>query len=94
MVDFVRGFCGSLESSVGAVLASDVDSTEFKVDAMLCFDAERRIPFEFVMLVCVVFGLRDLVLYEFEPLVHSLPRNRDADACICGKEIPVGTPWD
>lgn len=91
MVDFVRDF-ESAETSVGAVLASDEDSTEFKVDAMLCLDAERRIPVEFV-LVCVVFGLRDLELYEFDP-AHSLPRKRDADACICGKDIPAGTPWD
>jgi hypothetical protein len=31
------------DSSVGAVLASDVDSTEFKVEVRLCLEAERRI---------------------------------------------------
>lgn len=93
MVDFARGLLGSDESSVGAVLASDVDSTEFKVEAMLCLEAERRIPELFDMLVWLVFGFSDLELYELEP-AHSLPKNREADACICGKEIPVGTPCD
>ena len=31
------------EASVGAVLASDTDSRELRVDAMLCLDGVRRI---------------------------------------------------
>lgn len=88
MVDFARGFGGS-DNSVGAVLASEADSTEFRVDAMLCLDAERRTP-------CVLewlFGVNDLELCELEP-AHSRPRNRDAAACICGKDMPVEAPCD
>jgi hypothetical protein len=31
------------DSSVGAVLASDVDSTEFNVEVKLCLEVDRRI---------------------------------------------------
>ena len=31
------------DSSVGAVLASDTDSTEFNVEVKLCLEVERRI---------------------------------------------------
>lgn len=46
------------DSSVGAVLASDVDSTEFRVEVKLCLEVERR------MVLAgrdgIEFGLRDL----------------------------------
>lgn len=43
MVDLTRGFCPSpLETSVGAVLASDELSIELSVEVMLCFEGERR----------------------------------------------------
>lgn len=32
-----------VDNSVGAVLASDVVSTEFSVEVMLCFEVDRRI---------------------------------------------------
>lgn len=92
MVDFARGFCDSADSSVGAVLASDEDSTELSVEVILCLDVERRM----VGFVIFWFGLRDfmeLCVLELEP-AQNFPRNREAAACICGKEMPVGTPWD
>ena len=78
MVDFARGFCDSADNSVGAVLASDEDSTEFNVEVILCLDVERRM----VGFVVFWFGLRDfmeLCVLELEP-AQNFPRNREAAA--------------
>jgi propanediol dehydratase small subunit len=65
--------------SVSAVLASDVDSKEFRVDATLCFEGDRRMELSGRDRLAVV-GLiaRDLV----EEPDQSRPRKRDAAACI------------
>lgn len=70
------------------MLASDVDSTEFSVEAMLCLDAERRIPAGWEMLARLGFGVNDLAFCDMEP-AHSLPKNREAAAV-----MPVETPCD
>lgn len=90
MPDFGRGFfVSATETSVGAVLTSDEeDSTELRVDVILCFDVERRIVFDWLIESGFAALLEDPVP------AHSLPRNREAAACICGNEIPVGTPCD
>ena len=41
-MDLTRGFGASLETSVGAVLASDADSIELSVEVMLCLEVVRR----------------------------------------------------
>jgi hypothetical protein len=63
MLDLTRGLWLSapvvaVESSVGAVLASEVVSTELRVEVRLCLEVERRI----VLLgrVELGFGLSDL----------------------------------
>lgn len=94
MLDLTRIFWLSwfVDSSVGAVLVSDALSMELSVDVMLCFDGERRMVL--IGRDGLELGLRDLTeLWELDP-AQSLPRNREAAACICGKETPVGTPWD
>lgn len=92
MADFARGFCaGSADNSVGAVLASDADSTELSVEVILCFDVERRTEDAFDVLMLLGLRLNDfteLCELPFEP-AQNRPRNRDAACCIWGKEIPV-----
>jgi hypothetical protein len=63
MLDLTRDLWPSVpvvavESSVGAVLASEVVSTELRVDVRLCLEVERRM----VLLgrVGLEFGLSDL----------------------------------
>lgn len=94
MLDFTRVFEFSwfVDNSVGAVLVSDALSMELRVDVMLCFDGERRIVL--AGRDGLGLGLSDFTeTWEFDP-AQRRPRNRDAAACICGNEIPVGTPWD
>ena len=93
MADFARGFCDdSADSSVGAVLASDADSTELSVEVILCFDVERRMD-ELEVLMRLGLSLTELCVLPLEP-AQNRPRNREAACCIWGNEMPVGTPWD
>lgn len=77
------------EASVGAVLASEVDSSELRVDAMLCFDGVRRTAEEGVDWGTEGGGLRtkDLVGFEADP-AHKRPKNLEATACNWGIEMP------
>lgn len=80
MADFVLDLWLSCDISVGAVLASDVDSKELRVDATLCFDGDLRIELAGRDRLDVL-GLRARDLVE-EPPDQSRPRKRDAAACI------------
>ena len=82
MADFARGFCTSVDNSVGAVLASEADSTELRVDVMLCLDVDRRMLARLDALALLGLRLMDLTeLCELDP-AQRRPRNREAAACI------------
>jgi hypothetical protein len=80
MADLARCLGGSAESSVGAVLASDVDSIELSVEVMLCLDGVRRTLARADILPLLGLRLKDFV-GELDP-AQNRPRNLDAAACI------------
>lgn len=98
MLDLSRDFWLSalvvvVDRSVAAVLASDVVSTEFRVDVKLCLEVDRWI----VLLVRegVVLGFSDLTeAWLFDEPAHRRPRNPEAEACICDEDTPAGDPVD